>query len=407
MQDIFVQKPYEFVPPGRGKLIPTLVSRLLLFKGYVKKKEGVAEYEVRHADRIRASIDAGHGVIMTPNHSRTADPIVMGFLAKEAKCLFYSMASWHLFNQGWFLRKAMQTLGAFSIHREGLDRQAINTAVSIVETAERPLVLFPEGTASRINDRVLPMLDGVAFIARTAAKRRLKSESGKVVIHPIAIKYLFTGDIHQAVDPVLDEIEKRFTWRNQSDRGLFDRIAHVGEALLTLKELEYLREKPGNLTLAERQQRMVEHLLSPLEVEWLGKKQSEGVISRIKAIRMKILPDMIDKGISDEERARRWRQIEDTYLAQQISCYPENYLNRDSPSIDRLLETVERFEEDLTDRVTVHGNLKVVMHIDEAIEVSPDRVRGAKADPLMVQIRERLEYLLGELSKESRRYTGP
>ena len=37
------------------------------------------------------------------------------------------------------------------------------------------------------------------------------------------------------------------------------------------------------------------------------------------------------------------------------------------------LETVERFEEDLTDRIRLHGPIRAKIMIGEAIEVSPTR----------------------------------
>ena len=65
-------------------------------------------------------------------------------------------------------------MGAFSVYREGVDRQAINTAVDILVEGKRPLVIFAEGAISRHNDELMPLMDGTAFIARTAAKRREK-----------------------------------------------------------------------------------------------------------------------------------------------------------------------------------------------------------------------------------------
>ena len=72
--------------------------------------------------------------------------------------------------------------------------------------------------------------------------------------------------------------------------------------------------------------------------------------------------------------------------------------------MDRILETVTKFEEDLTDQVRKHGQLKVIVDIDDAIEVSGKRDRSAKTDPLMDQIRERLEAKIGELQSESKMY---
>ena len=52
--------------------------------------------------------------------------------------------------------------------------------------------------------------------------------------------------------------------------------------------------------------------------------------------------------------AVRWlRQLADLYLAQQLHCYSGDYL-ADAPTPERLLETVERYEEDLTDTARPH-----------------------------------------------------
>ncbi len=400
MQDIIIEKPYEFIPPHRGTFLPRLIRDLRLFKYYLRKAEGVVDCEIRNLERFTQSLAAGHGILLTPNHSRTADSIVMGWLAYEARCLVYAMASWHLFHAGWFERWAMRVMGGFSVYREGIDRKAINLAIEILETAERPRIIFPEGTTSRTNDRLMALLEGVGFIARTAAKRRARqSPPGKVVVHPVALKYFFGGDLKAAVDPVLTEIERRLSWQIQSDVPLMQRIAKVGRALLSLKELEYFGATQSG-SMGQRLQGLVNRLLDPLEKEWLGRQQEGGVVPRIKALRMKLLPEMIEGKISQAERKRRWKQFADLYLAQQVSCYPPDYLAERS-SVDRLLETVERFEEDLTDKARVHGHLKVVMQIGEAIEVSPRRDRKAESDPLMTRIEQELQSMLDQLALES------
>ena len=294
-------------------------------------------------------------------------------------------------------------MGAFSVNREGLDRQAIDEAIKILQTGERPLILFPEGTTSRTNDHLMSLMEGPAFIARTAAKRRAKQDGGKVVVHPVSIRYLFDGDIQAACDKVLTDIEKKLTWRPEPNMPLTDRIIRVGNALLALKEMQYAAPVDSQTSLRGRQDNFVDHLLNPLEEEWLGGVQDGGVAQRIKSLRMKIFPDMSRNELPEDECKRRWRQLEDTYLAQQIDCYPENYVGK-FPSVDRLLETVEKFEEDLTDTARKHGNLKVILNVDEAIEVSPRREKGATADPLMVAIRDRLETGIAETQSMCQMY---
>jgi 1-acyl-sn-glycerol-3-phosphate acyltransferase len=402
MQKIIVEKPYQFVPPYRGTFWCD-VFRIFRFPAWqLSRSEGVDAHEIRHIERLQASLAAGHGILLTPNHPRTADPVAMGLLAMAAPCYLWAMASWHLFHQGWLTAWVMKSLGGFSVNREGVDRQAITTAVDLLIEAQRPLVIFPEGATSRINDKLQALLDGVAFIARSAAKKRAKlSPPGKVIVHPIAVKYFFHGDVRRVCDEVLTDIEKRLSWQPQRDLPLLARIVKVGQALLSLKELEYFGQTESG-PFGERLQKLLDRLLGPLEQQWFGKAQSGPVVPRVRNLRAKMLPDMVAGRIDAAERDRRWRQLADIYLAQQLSCYPPDYLaNR--PSVDRVLEIVEKFEEDLFDKARVHPGRKVVLEVGEAIEVSPERDKSAPIDPLMVAIAGSLQFMLDRLAAESPR----
>lgn len=403
MQDIILERPYEFVPPHRGTWWPSLIQTLDLYGIWLRRREGVASCELRHQERLRASLDAGHGIMITPNHCRYADPLVLGWLARDVGCHVYAMASWHLFNQDRITSWAIRKMGAFSLNREGVDRRAIGTAIEVLELAERPLIVFPEGSVSRTNDRLKALLDGVAFIARAAAKKRAKHVAGgRVVVHPVAIKYRFQGDLEAVVDEVLTEIEERLSWRAQRQLGVLDRIIKVGRALLCLKEIEHFgKEQVG--PLRERLQGLIDRLLQPVEEEWLNQAKEGPVVPRVKALRMQLLPDMVHDRIDQTEQNRRWRQLSDMYLAQQVSCYPPDYLIS-RPSVDRLLETIERYEEDLTEKVRVHGSLKAIIEVGEPIEVGARRDRKAEVDPLMIRIETELQAMLDRLAEESPLY---
>jgi 1-acyl-sn-glycerol-3-phosphate acyltransferase len=405
MQNIIIEKPYTFIPPHRGTFWSSLFKTLGVPGWYLRRYCGVTKCECRHVDRLRQSIDAGHGVLIAPNHPRTTDPLAMGYLATAAQCHFYAMASWHLFHQSRLHAWAIQKMGAFSVHREGIDRQAINMAIDLLTEADRPLVIFPEGATSRTNDHLHALLDGVAFIARAGAKKRAKqaaggasgkvSGGGKVVVHPLGIKYLYQGNIERTADDILTEIEQRLSWLPQRDLPLMRRLGKVGVGLLTLKEIEYLGQ-PQTGTLHERLDRMIDELLRPLEEEWFGGMQSGGVVPRVRQLRVKMLPDMVAGRIPADERAHRWRQLARIYLAQQLSCYPPDYLR--TPTVDRVLETLERFEEDLSDHARVNGPMHVILEVGEPIEVSLERDRKAEVDPLMAQIQQSLEAMIARLA---------
>ncbi len=403
MQNVLIEKPYQFVPPFKAAWLQRLIIKLGIPQRVLRRREGVVKHECRNLNLLRESVEAGHGVMLTPNHPRMSDPAVISYLANETPCPFYAMASWHLFNQDWRTTMMIRAMGAFSVNREGLDRKAIDYAINILQTAERPLLIFPEGTTSRTNDRLMSLMEGPAFIARTAAKRKAKHDGGKVVVHPVGIKYVFEGNINTACNSVLSDLERKLTWKPQTDLPLFERLVKVGNGLLTLKEQQFDCPVPPNTPLRQRQTNLVNHLLHPLEEEWIGSRQNGGIAIRIKNLRMKIFPEMSRSNLENSERERRWKQLERTYLAQQVDCYPDNYV-AEHPTVDRYLETCEKFDEDINDLARVHGHLKVIIDICPAIEVSTKRERGAETDPLMTKIRESLELKLGELQSESKLY---
>ena len=357
---------------------------------------GLSRYALFGVNRLKASVAAGHGILLTPNHCRPCDPMVIGLLSERIGRPMNVLASWHLFMQNRLQAWLLPRMGVFSIYREGMDREALKCAIQILTEARRPLVLFPEGVITRTNDRLNHLMEGTAFIARSAAKQRAgMNPPGRVVVHPVAIRYSFRGDIGNTLAPVLGDIERRLTWRPLNDRPLLDRIAQVGLALLTLKEIEYFGEQQTG-PLRQRLDGLIDRLLVPLEREWLKGKREGDTTARIKTIRTAILPDLVTGDITEEERVRRWQQLADTYLAQQIAFYPPEYFGEDTTP-DQMLETVERYEEDLTDQVQIHRPLHAIVEVGEAIEVSPTRERGNEVDPVMAKIREQLETLLNRL----------
>ena len=356
--------------------------------------------ELRGIDHVRESLRLGHSVLLAPNHCRYADPMVMGWVARAVEKPFYAMASWHLFEQSRWMRWALRVMGAFSIYREGVDRQSLDMAVEILATGERPLVVFPEGAVFRTNDHLQPLLDGVAFLARTAAKKRAKVDANKkVVIHPVAIKYVYRGDLAKSIEPVLTTIEHRLTWSTPATGDLLGRLQRAVFAVLSLKEIEFLGQAQSG-AIEERQQRLIDHLLEPLETEWLGRKQDGSIIPRIKTLRMKILPEMTSGQVTSTERDRRWKQLANIYLAQQISAYPPDYIVRPTTPT-RILETVERLEEDLTDQVRKHHPRHVIVEVGDAIEIPLERGPRGEEDPVMKTLRDALQNQLDRLSAES------
>ena len=399
MQQIIVDKPYEFVPPYEGRFWSMWLK--LYLPHYLNRYHGVVAVTCRGDQYLRDSISAGHGIVLTPNHCRPYDPMVLAMLGRQVRTHFFIMASWHLFMQGKLQRWLIRRAGAFSVYREGMDRAAMNAAIEILFKASRPLVMFPEGVVSRSNDRLNALMEGPALIARAAARKRAKeSPDARVVVHPVAIRYAFVGDLEASITPVLEKIESRLTWPRQPG-PLLNRIYKVGQALLCLKEIEYL-DQPQSGSIGPRIEALINHILAPHEASWLQGRSEGTVVARVKRLRAAIVPDLLDETINDEQRERRWRVLADVYLAQQLSHYPPDYV-KSRPSPERMLETVERFEEDLTDTIRAHQPLKAIIQVGPAIEVQPTGDRkstGGATSNLMEQIEAQITTMVSDMTNE-------
>src|SRR6185436_4394217 len=230
---IIIAKPYRFVPPYRGTFWTTFFQPF--GRVMARRLFGVTKVEIRGGHHLRDSVARGDGILIASNHCRHSDPFLLGLLNEESGRPLHVMATWHLFNQGRVLAALLRRIGAFSVYREGPDRAALKTAVALLAEARRPLVIFPEGMASRSNHYLRPFMDGLALIARAAARQRA-STGGRVAVHPVTIRYWFEGNIEATLAPRLEQMETNFGWPPSRDASLLARTFKVGEKLLARAE---------------------------------------------------------------------------------------------------------------------------------------------------------------------------
>ena len=396
---VVFDRAYQFVPPHRGNRWPSFIQRFRITDRYLARREGVVDYELRGMQHWRASLDRGDGILLAPNHCRYADPLVMGWPARHLQTHVYAVASWHLFNQGWLESFGIQKMGAFSLNREGSDRQSLELAISFLASAERPLILFPEGTTNRTNDVLKPLLDGVAFIARTAARRRAKVNQGQVVMHPVAMKYLCVGETKDWANEQLTELESRFDWRARSGESILGRTLALAEAMLSLKEIHYLGRSMSG-PLPGRRDTLIEDLLLEAE-DQLDLEKTGDTRDRVRTIRTEVVTRHFRKPGSAHDTALLKRYATMADLAQELLSYPNCYLEGDQVTDTRIVETIQRMQESLLGKANVRIPLKVVIECDEAIVVPPEKSVRGEEDPLMTQLRQRLDSMLHQLSQEA------
>ena len=80
MQAVVIDKPYQFVPPHRGTFWIKLLGRLL--PRHLRRKHGIESYECRGLEHLQHSFAQKHGILLTPNHCRPSDPMLMGVISR-------------------------------------------------------------------------------------------------------------------------------------------------------------------------------------------------------------------------------------------------------------------------------------------------------------------------------------
>lgn len=406
MNEILVDKPYEFVPPRRTKFWIWLVCTFNLHRWWLKKTDGLEFYSCTNGHKLRESVKAGHGIILTPNHCRLSDPMAMAEVVKASGAYAHSMASWHLFQSSKMVAWAIPRLGGFSVNRDGVDRKALDTAIDCVTNTSRPLTIFPEGSITRCNDQLFPFLDGIGFIGRTAAKRRAaQSTASKVVVHPLAFRYQFHGDLDETSHEILDDLDSYLKVDTSKQTMLLERLATVCETTLAMKESSaFGSSRDGGFH--ERRDQFAKEVLEDCEQRYMGEIQSGSTIARIKAIRPHIVPALIRGEFNEADEDTVRKDLNDLFSAQSLSYFPADYLDPDKSrvTVDRILETIYKLDEIITgENRAVLGN-EVTIDVLDAIEVSPKRPPRGVPDPLIQEITESLQSRLNEMSAAAREY---
>ncbi|MBL6723519.1 MAG: 1-acyl-sn-glycerol-3-phosphate acyltransferase [Rubripirellula sp.] len=395
---IVLDRPYRFIPPHRGNLWPSLIQKFRMVDHYLRLKEGVHSFECRNLEVFQELLESQKGLLLTPNHCRYADPLAMGWPARLAKTHVYAMASWHLFNKSWLDGFAIRKMGGFSVHRESSDRQSLEAAMQILASAERPLILFPEGTTSRMNDSVKELLDGVSFIARSAARKASKQYGRSVVVLPVAIKYLCKGDARPWISEHACQLEDYLGFKRGKSLRLVARVQRLAEHWLSQMESSVFGSSRSGAT-SQRRHDLVSEMLGRLD-EQLG-IQSEDVdfSMRIRQIRSKI----IAKRFGDQSNRIGDLKIasKEVIQCQDLMTFDEQYISGESVSDTRLVEALQRMQESCWGKAKLSMPLHAIIRFGGGIAVPDEKAPRSQRDPLLTEIKLQLESMLQKLAQEA------
>ncbi len=371
-------------------------------------QQKIKSIEVTGIDHLRSSLLAGHGVLLTPNHSAHYDSAALYLAADQAKTALYYMTAWQVFGMAskWdqFL---MQRMGCFSIDRESADRKAYKQGVHILQNEPCPLVIFPEGDIYHVSDRVTPFREGAAAVAMSAARK----SDRPIVVVPCGIKFWYLDDPTPKLHQLMSRLDERLLLRPQPDKPLKERILRFAEALLTLKEIEFLgTAQPGEL--AERIQRLANSVLNDQECRQGITSEGKAVPDRVKDLRQKIINELERfRKHEPNDAASRFVELsddmDDLFFVMQLYSYPGDYLSG-NPSVERIAETIDKFEEDVLDLElpSVRGRRQVAIRFGEPLTVPKDATGREAVVELTQRMQGSVQQIVDELVAEGKNQRG-
>jgi hypothetical protein len=362
------QQPFRLKSPQwDAKLSPFWVRATRWYRRHMQlNTQRLLEIEIRGIEHLRSAVDQGAGVLITPNHPGHADSYAMYEAADLLGRPFFFMTAWQVFELGSpIARWVYQRYGCFSIEREGTDLRAFKRAVQILSDESHPLVIFPEGDVYHCNDRVTPFREGTAAVALSAAKHA----SRPIVAVPCALKYQYLQDPTPELESVMSELERSIHWRPRTGQPLADRIYHFAEAAVALKELEYIGStQPGSLP--DRVRGLIEHVLGGMERSHGLGSRDQTIPERVKNVRRACLEKLESANGDPTIVAGLDAQLADLFFVVQLFSYPGDYV-AERPTIERLAETIDKFEEDVLGHRTarIRGARRAIVQFGEPIDV--------------------------------------
>ena len=362
----------------------------------LRREQSIRDISVHGSHHLQRCLDEGQGILLTPNHAAHYDSAALYLAADQIPTPLYFMTAWQVFGMSsrWD-RFLMQRLGCFSIDRESTDRRAFKQAVHILRNCPQPLVIFPEGDIYHITDRVTAFREGAAAIAVAAARK----SSRPVSVIPCGIKFWYQDDPTHQLHEVMTRLDNHLFLHPKPRQALPERVYRFAEALLSLKEIEYFGATRSG-TLTARIGQLAREVLQALETRYGLRPTANQIPERVKNLRQAIIRLVEQEDTIGLGRETLAHDMEDLFFVMQLYSYPGDYLHGD-PSVERLAETLDKFEEDVFGQEipSIKGKRRVEIHFGSPIEVTTQWTGRDGVSQLTQHCQHQVQCLIDHMSR--------
>lgn len=341
MANRYFTEPYSFFRPCKTRWFINLMQ--WVEPVYFPMALNIGRMEFDGSERIHDSVRKGNGVLLACNHTSGVDPLVLGKLGQVCGHWFHFIASHHLFRQSALFGELLRRMGGYSIFREGPDLASVRATIDLLHEGDRPVLIFPEGTYFKQNDRLGPLQEGVALILRQAVRNAPRP----LVLHPLAIKYWFQKDPLPQLRQVWAEKERKLCLPRVPGANDLFRL----ERLLR-RGLEDLFEEPAFANEDEPLESLIfsfvgRQLASVLKSQPI-EPQKDPLWQAIRKYRQGLVKVLLEAAGNPQAEADCQEELFRVMQWENILTLSIDYV-RQEPTQERIWETWARWEETLTD----------------------------------------------------------
>jgi 1-acyl-sn-glycerol-3-phosphate acyltransferase len=257
-------RPNTFYPPKTSPFLVRIAQTFI--RSSIRRKLRVTNIEIDNADLKRLVELQEQRCILTPSHSGGFEPHVLMYLSKLLGCQFNYVAAIELFERSAINRWVLPRLGVYSIVRGAIDRPSFSMTRQLLAAGKRWLVIFPEGETIWQNSTLLPFQEGVIQLAcKGFEDARKNDEAAHLFCIPLAIKYVYTKDMHPEIDASLRKLENKLGLEIGSSNSRLGRLRTIAESVLQALENSYKINSDPEASLNDRVNFVKENLVSRLE----------------------------------------------------------------------------------------------------------------------------------------------
>ena len=339
----FSDKPYRFFPPHRVGFLARLLTLYNRYR-YLTRRCRVHAVTTEIDPDTQRLADARARTLFVPNHPTHADAYVYMEAIHRLGRSTLTLSAYDVFLRSKLNARIMQTMGCFSVDREGSDPQSMRCALDTLTAGRHALTIFAEGNVYLTNDRLTPLHDGSAMLAVRAVKALDPPESLHVV--PVSIKYSHLQDASADVMDRLESLAQHIGVPWDTTRPPIDRLRAVAVAALHHNLTQLGFDTPEENDLGALVAAAALAVLTPLETSLqLQPRPDDTLTDRVRRCRRVIHQIRLDDDQADtHNQAIHW--ADQAMLAYRILTYTPGYV-ADHPTLDRFAETVEKLAEDL------------------------------------------------------------